>query len=931
MATRPRALTRPMPVRAACLSVLFLLAALVPALAQAPGAATPAAAPEPAPAAPAKLSPAQAQLLLDVLQDDARRQALLAELQAVAATPPPASAAPAAAAGAAALATGVLGTTPPPAATAKAVALTPGGLGAELIGEAAGGLQQSSHELAAAVRAMTGFPAMVRWVRHASTDPVLRERIVDAALKSSLILGLAFAVQYAAVRVLRGLMRVLDRAGEVAELRAPQVDETVLAETHPRARAMRSLRLLRRLPGSLLRAVLTFLPVVAFAITGNLLLGTGLVELFTTKMIVLQAIYAYVLFRAVLCVTRLLFTDPVGHWRLFDLSDATARSLIPWTQWLAGIAILGSAAAAIGARLGLDEAAQQGLLKLVALAVHLGLIGLVWRSRRLVARRLRPRSGSSSSWAALAGRFAEVWHWVASAVILGTWLVWAVQARNGVSHVLRLTLATILVLIVSRVLAIAVLGAVDRSFRAGERRPVLSRRAGRYYPLVRRLAQVSIGVLTLLALLQAWGVDVLRWFSAGALGTRAAYAIITILVILVVDLVIWELANAAIDRNLDRLSASGQYAQAGRLRTLAPLLRSCLLALIIIVVGLTALSELGVNTGPLLAGAGIFGVALGFGSQKLVQDFITGIFLLLENAMQVGEWVTVSGLSGTVEKLSVRTIRLRAGDGSVHVIPFSSVTTVTNTNRGIGNAAISVTVAIEEDVDRVADAIRRIGAELRSDPEFGPGIRADLAFWGVDHVDASTVTLVGQIECTDAARWGVQREFNRRVKMRFEDWGIRLANPAAGRIAATPGAWTGGGARVADGRDGEGRRRRIPTLVASACGARSRQVDRRSDIGTIWACVRQAPGQGPVFGSAPASRCRATCATPCRARSTSACAYTARCAPDACASAFAAGPVRAGSGPAGLARAGPFRRRGQERRVGDYASIRHNGRSIRPA
>ena len=118
------------------------------------------------------------------------------------------------------------------------------------------------------------------------------------------------------------------------------------------------------------------------------------------------------------------------------------------------------------------------------------------------------------------------------------------------------------------------------------------------------------------------------------------------------------------------------------------------------------LSEIGINIAPLLAGAGIIGVAIGFGSQKLVQDLITGIFLLLENAMQVGDYVTVSGLSGTVEKLSVRTIRLRAGDGSVHIIPFSSVTTVTNVNRGLGNASVSVVVDYDEDTDRVAACCR---------------------------------------------------------------------------------------------------------------------------------------------------------------------------------------------------------------------------------
>jgi small-conductance mechanosensitive channel len=210
---------------------------------------------------------------------------------------------------------------------------------------------------------------------------------------------------------------------------------------------------------------------------------------------------------------------------------------------------------------------------------------------------------------------------------------------------------------------------------------------------------------------------------------------------------------------------------------LLPLLRTGLLISIAIVAGLSILSEIGINIAPLLAGAGIVGVAIGFGSQKLVQDFITGIFLLLENAMQVGDTVTVSGLSGEVEALSVRTIRLRAGDGSIHIIPFSSVTSVTNVNRGLGNASVSVSVAYDEDTDRVATELKAIFATMRNDPEMSAKMLSDFQLWGVDKVDGASVTIVGQVVCTDSGRWAVQREFNRRMKRRFQELGIRIFNP----------------------------------------------------------------------------------------------------------------------------------------------------------
>jgi moderate conductance mechanosensitive channel len=201
---------------------------------------------------------------------------------------------------------------------------------------------------------------------------------------------------------------------------------------------------------------------------------------------------------------------------------------------------------------------------------------------------------------------------------------------------------------------------------------------------------------------------------------------------------------------------------------------------------MTALNAIGINVGPLLAGASIVGVALGFGSQKLVQDFITGIFLLVEDAVDVGDAVTVAGLSGTVEHISIRTIRLRAGDGSVHLIPFSSVTSVNNTNRGIGNAAVVVNVDPQEDTDRVSALLQDIAVEMRKEEAYSISMRSDLQLWGVDKLDGSTVTIAGQIVCSDTGRWAVQREFNRRMKRRFDSEGIRLAIPQQGvRIAPT--------------------------------------------------------------------------------------------------------------------------------------------------
>ena len=227
-----------------------------------------------------------------------------------------------------------------------------------------------------------------------------------------------------------------------------------------------------------------------------------------------------------------------------------------------------------------------------------------------------------------------------------------------------------------------------------------------------------IAFIGFVAVLEVWGVDAIVWFYGGQIGSRLMSAVVTIGIAALAAAAIWEASNALMDRQINTLSRDGHYARAARLRTFQPMLRTALLCLIVTVVGLTALSEIGVNVAPLLAGAGIVGIAIGFGSQKLVQDLITGLFLLLENTVQVGDNVSVSGLSGTVENVSIRTIRLRAGDGSVHIVPFSAVTTITNASRGAGNASVSVNVSYKEDTDRAGQILKDIVAEMRREAEY---------------------------------------------------------------------------------------------------------------------------------------------------------------------------------------------------------------------
>jgi small conductance mechanosensitive channel len=211
------------------------------------------------------------------------------------------------------------------------------------------------------------------------------------------------------------------------------------------------------------------------------------------------------------------------------------------------------------------------------------------------------------------------------------------------------------------------------------------------------------------------------------------------------------------------------------LRTLLPMLKATLGVTIFLTAGLICLSKIGVNAAPLLAGAGVLGIAIGFGSQKLVQDVITGLFLLLEDAMQVGDVVALAGMTGTVERLSIRTIRLRGGDGSTNIIPFSAVTTVTNMTRDFGYAQISINVGYQENLDRAFAVLTDIARTMRAEPAWAAMIRDDLQLFGLDQFGANGLVVTGQIRTGPGQHWAVRREFYGRVQKRFAAEGIEIS------------------------------------------------------------------------------------------------------------------------------------------------------------
>jgi small-conductance mechanosensitive channel len=772
----------------------FLLGASVAAAVLAGGGACAAtvaqAASRPVPA----LTPTEAQQLLSVLNDPAKRAALTVTLDNLAK----------------AVATGPSAKAPAPAkAPAKApIGLAPNGLGAQLlqsVGTLGAGLAAQGREFGKALRVFRYFGP---WLGAILNNPALRAQASDALVRLAAVLGLAFAVAILLNRQIRRPISTLARAiggrpppaisaepghngtEEGAAETAPAALSEALPEDERRTRRRhhrnfeRMLYALKRIPFATVHFVLELVPIMGFALVAFLFELSGFVRLGESLIVVRSAIKAFVIGGVLVALTYTAFAPGRPALRLVLIRDEAAERISFWFRLMAVIGAWGFATLNVAAALGLPDYAAVAAAKLLMFIEHTLLAVLIFRSRADVARRLRPRRWIKSASAQLLRKLANNWWVMAIFFDYASWLVWAAQLKNGYVRLGIVTLETAFVIGAARLAAVALLGGLDHLFRVdpemADRSPWYARRAERYYPIVRRAVDASVLAVTAIVLLQVWGLHTFAWFRAGALGGRVISALIGVLMALLAGIIVWEAVNVVLDRYIDRLSQEqgGSAARVARARTLLPILRIVLFVFIATVLVLTILSELGVNIAPLLGGAGIIGIAIGFGSQKLVQDFITGIFLLLDNAMQVGDWVTLAGVSGTVEQLSVRTIRLRAGDGSVHIIPFSSVTTVTNTNRGLGNAAVTVEIAPEEDTDRVAAVLKAIASEMRADPAFSRGMLSELQYWGVDKVTTQAVTLVGQIVCTDAARYGVQREFNRRMKKRFDELGIRLAEPS---------------------------------------------------------------------------------------------------------------------------------------------------------
>lgn len=629
-----------------------------------------------------------------------------------------------------------------PAASRKSV-------GARTLDLISARLDRVSTEFVAGTRAILDLPNVLDWVTHQMSDDTERARWVEIGWKLLVAILIGLAGEWLVRRLLARPRRALETRNT----------DSIWVKT----------------ASLFARTVLDVIPIIGF-------LGASYAVLViaqpgeVTRGVVVTIIYANVLVRVVLAIARLLLAPAAPSLRMLPLADVDANYLFIWTRRFADLAIYGYFCIVALGPLGVPDTGAEALFKVLGLLLTLAIIVFILQNRTNVASWLRGNEESTSAFRASRGRFADVWHVLVILYILLLYGVWTLAAEDGFQFVLQASALTLLILVVARVATGGLRRAVRRLFSLKEdvrqRYPGLEARANRYLPILENSIGVIFTVIAAFAVLEAWGVDSFGWLATPA-GQKTTGSLLTIILLLVMTVVILEVVSAVIERYLSRDGAD----VGTRARTLLPLLRTTLLVVLVTMFILVTLSELGLNIAPLLAGAGVIGLAIGFGAQTLVKDIITGMFILMEDQLAVGDVVKVGSHAGVVEKLSLRTIRLRDLAGTVHVVPFSEVTTLENMTKDFSRYVFEVGVAYREDTDEVVAALKQVGDELLQDETFKDLIVLPLEVLGVDSFGDNAVIIKARITTKPIKQWQVGREFNRRMKKRFDELGIEIPFP----------------------------------------------------------------------------------------------------------------------------------------------------------
>ncbi len=462
--------------------------------------------------------------------------------------------------------------------------------------------------------------------------------------------------------------------------------------------------------------------------------------------------------------------------RLLPCTDAAA---IYWNRWFATLLHLlgyGYLVAFPLIKINLSPSLGMVFSALLALSAFIYGMVVVIRQRSAVRLALRHYAEETNSviFAGALRVFSSIWHLLAIAYFLMLFVLNLLSGEKELPYVLRATSYTILWVCGGLLLSALMTQYIHREIRfkpeTARRLPGLAKRLNFYVPLGLRFLRFGMIWLVCFSLLDAWSVIDLNAWAASPRGLLLVSKFWNIFIILAVALITWLISVVFIERYL-----SAEISV--RTQTLLSLFRSAWAVIIFVSTAIMILIEIGINIGPLIAGAGVFGLAVGFGAQTLVKDVITGIFFQIENAINTGDIVTVDGITGRAEQVGIRSVGIRDSSGTYHLIPFSNVTRVSNYMRGHANHIAEYGIAYRENIDEAMEQLRAAFNELVKG-EMKRYILEPINIQGVSQLADSAVMLRVSIKTTPGDQWAVGRAYNRLVKMYFDAAGIEMPFPA---------------------------------------------------------------------------------------------------------------------------------------------------------
>lgn len=431
------------------------------------------------------------------------------------------------------------------------------------------------------------------------------------------------------------------------------------------------------------------------------------------------------------------------------------------------------------AALGVNLSALMGTLANILAALLIGVFAVRFRRQigQLIAFRPLATRQSHPAWMDMLRLAGQAWHLPVLAVVTAS-VIGTLMASGRADEILRRTVVTVTLFVAATLLTIV----VGRSPKSTVRPPRLrDRRRSAYLARFGRFAvaltRVIIWFVFLGIIARVWHTSLMQVAESTIFGKHILQATVSVTAIVLFAWLCWLLIDTAIMQTLSPTHGRGAQQPSLRAKTILPLVRNASFVALLVIALIAVLANLGVNVTPLLAGAGVVGLAIGFGAQSLVQDLITGLFIVIEDSIAIGDSIELPEHSGVVEGMTIRTVRLRDSKGALHTLPYSQIKAVKNLSRGYAYAVFNISVSYDSDFDRALEIIRSTGAEVARDHRYGRNLLSSLDILGLDRFDPNGLVVLAQFKTRPLTQADITRAFNARLKRNFDAAGIRLAAP----------------------------------------------------------------------------------------------------------------------------------------------------------